>query len=204
MNTPTTGRSIEQQAAHYQGDGLFDVVLGAALLLIGILLAMGGDLIPWAAIIPPLVMALMPMLKRSITVPRMSEIDIAEATHQRIQHVKLTIFSSVILLFVLALVAFIALDWMAIQLPDWVWPGIMIGVAGVLLAILALLSWATHTRRYAAYILLAIAAGVAVVALGIALEWLLLVVGAMIFAGGLVTLARFLSGHSGMQHPTAV
>lgn len=204
MNTPNRARSLEQQAAHYQGDGLFDLVLGAALLLIGMLLVMGGELIPWAAIIPPLVMALMPMLKRSITVPRISEIEIAEVTQQRIQRVKLTVFGSVILLFLLTIGGFILLDWMAIQLPDWIWSGIMIGVGGVLLAILALLSWATHTRRYAAYVLLASAAGMAGVALGIALEWLLLAVGGMIVAGGLVTLARFLSGHPGMRHPTAV
>jgi len=195
MIHPTSSNPLEQQAARYFDDGLFDIVLGMGLLLCGIFIAGGGTLAVLAAILPALTIALMPALKKRITIPRLRSSDVPPDMERRLRQAKtftIVVIAAMLLLSLLALALARTNILPPITLPS---AGVAGGIAGLLLVLLGFFGWASGARRFSAYIVLAILAAACGFWLQLGIETSLVALGAIIALCGLTILIRFIRNH---------
>lgn len=185
----------EQQALRFVGDGLFELVLGAALVFVAVFIGGGG----MAAIVPVLAFALLPALKHTITVPRLRSSDLLPDIEQRLRRALSVawMFAGGLLLSGLLLSIFINAGALApIGTP---WAVVLGGIALILLAVLGVFGWATRAWRFGAYIALALIATAVGHLFQAGLAQILAALGAAIALGGLVELIRFLRSHPRQQ-----
>lgn len=183
----------KQAYLRYNGDGIADILVGAAFIGIGLMLYSDMPFVPvWIVILlAPVSWA----LKRWITLPRLSEAEadiLKKEEGPYIQKIKMATIIGVLLLSLVVLLTALSPEWIpGIQGP-YFWLG-MIGFT--LFSVLAVLGAIYHSWRWIAYALLVIPAMVLMVALDADFPQVLAALGTLIFLCGLVIAARFVSTH---------
>ena len=177
----------------YAGDGIADMIVGAAFLGIGLMLFSHLPFVPvWIVILlAPLSWA----LKRLVTVPRLSEaelLSLQKGEGPAIQTIKFAAIAGVLLLSGAVLLTAFSARW----LPGLPRPALMWALIGVtLVTMLLILGLIYHSWRWAAYALLVLPAMALLLATAVDFPAVLAGLGAVILLGGLVVCAKFLSTH---------
>jgi hypothetical protein len=161
-------------------DGVWDLVLGVWLLLIGLGVATGFGL-P-AGLLGALAIPTGATLRRTVTAPRVGYVrfNAARATRLRRGPIVLSGASMTLLL------ALLASSRVTPAVPDLVRAGIVLALP------IALAAYLFDISRLYAYALVVALAVAVVLGAGVRWEWTLLLAGAIVTASGTVVLTRFL------------
>ena len=174
----------------FHEDGLIDIVIGVGLLLAAFGLVV--DIFWIAAIYPALLVSLMPAFKQLITVPRISSLDLSRERLERIQRAKRIMLITLMVTMLLGVLAF-ALTTLTIFQNRDNWPFLAGGIAFILVAILAVIAYAYEIRRFYAYAALTALIIATAVLIQTPLPFVLIILGCIFLAFGLIVMARFLT-----------
>jgi len=182
-----------QAYLRYAGDGIADMIVGAALMGIGLMMFSDLPFVPiWIVL---LLAPLSWVLKRWITVPRLSEAELLtlrEAEGPAVQTIKAAAVVGVLLLSAAVLLTAFLSRW----LPGIPRPALMWSLIGVtLVTMLLILGLIYRSWRWAAYAVLVLPAMALLLATAVDFPAVLAGLGAVILLGGLVVCGRFLSTH---------
>lgn len=199
----TMGNMPERQTEYYFDDGLFEIVLGAGLLLAAICIMTVPEAFWLVAIIPPLVISLMRSLKKAITAPRLRSDEVPPDAEQRMQTARRVAMGVTALLLLLGLLAFVAVSTNLLPPASVSWPWIAGGILSILLAMLGYLGWASRTWRFGVYVALTFIVMLVSFWLQLGIAAPLLLMGTVITIWGAILLMQFLRDHPRRQQGTA-
>lgn len=173
----------------FHGDGLIDIAIGVGLLVAAF--GLYTDLFWLAAIYSALVVSVMPGLKKRITAPRLEPSRLSAEQlekNRRAQRIMMIALSGTLLLGVLAfgLTTLTAFQSVA---P---WPVLAVGIALVLVSLLAAMAYAYNLKRFYAYAALALLIVLGAVLLRASLPSTLLLLGGLFLAAGSTVMVRFI------------
>ena len=200
MKVDTHSYELERRASQFQGDGLLDIGLGLALIIVG--LAIYGDwTMSFVGIWVILWMFGGRAAKRRITLPRMPLIDYSPSPDaaRRRSYLKRYTIGLIFLIFMLSFLLFAFGD----RLPDQYMglledsSALVLGLIGLgVVVLLGLAGWATGAPRLLVYAGLGILGGIAAVWFGVNSPLILTALGVVILAVGISLLIRFLQDYS--------
>jgi hypothetical protein len=199
MRAGTYSSEQERRASQYQGDGLLDIGLGLALLIVG--LAMYGDWpMSFVGVWVILWMFGGRAAKRKITLPRLASIDFSPSpeAERRQSYLKQSTIGLILLVFLLSFFLFVFSDRLPVPVRSWVddGSGLVIGLIGLtVLLLLGLAGWATGARRLVVYAVLGILGWIATELFGVDIPLIVLALGGVILGVGIYLLTQFLQNH---------
>lgn len=183
----------KQAYQRYAGDGIADMIIGAGFFATGLMMFSDMPFVPvW------IVLLLVPAswaLKRQITLPRLSEAEATAYAADLGTTTRTFTWVAVLGVSVLAgtLLATVALPRWDINLPQ---PYTMWGIIAIsLIAIFTVLGLLFHAWRFAGYVLLTAATMFFAAATKLDFPFVLMTLGVVILASGLLLAIRFVTTH---------
>jgi hypothetical protein len=204
MSQDANKKELEKKAQAYMGDGLVDIMIGLVVLLAGI--SMLFDFTAFSAIWIILLIPISRSLKRSVTLPRIEQVDFEPAPDTRKRRMGVTLA----LLGMLALLVMVG--FLLLRAPDRLLPGLssLLGVQppiivlsivlGFVLLGLIYMARGFGAKRFLAYAALVVLLSISSIWIKMEFPFYLILFGTIVLVNGIAILIQFMRRYPKMDH----